>query len=163
MIEKILKKPYLYLTCIALIALFVLILSFRGNGEEKSETVSDAFDETAYERDLENRLKTLVEKIDGVGNVNVMVTLEGSAVCTYAQDSTQDIGAQGDIKKVSTIVFSAKSASVKEAIVSGYTLPKIKGAAIVCEKKLNASLIEKVIGVVSASLGISTDKIYVTN
>ena len=129
----------------------------------QQESLKMQFNETEYEMQLEERLKALIEQIDGVGSVSVMVTLEGSALYSYAQDMNENIGADGDVKKEINVVLSNKSASVKEAVVSGYTLPKIKGAAVVCRNPLSAVLLEKVIGTVSASLGISTDKIYVTN
>ncbi len=122
-----------------------------------------AFSESDYEDELEARLTELVENIDGVGRVSVMVTLEGSAVYSFAQDLSEDVSSNGDLKTQASVVLSNKSSSIKEAIISGYTLPKIKGAAVVCEKKLSPTVLQKVIGVVSASLGISTDKIYVTN
>jgi stage III sporulation protein AG len=138
----------------------------RKNGE-KTETASkdtaEVFSEFEYEKELERRLKGIIEKIDGVGSVEVMVTLETSAVSSYAQDTNENINSDGDMKKETNIVLSSKSTSIKEPIVAGYKLPEVKGAAVVCEKHLSAALLQKVMGVVSASLGIATDKIYITN
>ena len=144
----------------------VFLVFFSSVGEEKkaeSDLSSVLFDESEYEKKLETRLTELVGKIDGVGMVSVMVTLDGSAIYTFAQNSVEDVSADGDFKSQADIVLSTKGTSTKEAVVSGYTLPKIKGAAVVCSNKLTAKTIEKIIGIVSASLGISTDKIYVTN
>lgn len=163
-IAKIKSGQYIaIIASIILLGLFFIITSSDDKDKSNDTIEKFVFDETDYEKTLEDRLKSLIEKIDGVGTVSVMVTLEGSAIYSYAQDLSENIGSDGDVKKETNIVLSAKSSSVKEAVVSGYALPKIKGAAVVCEKKLNATLLEKVIGTVSASLGISTDKIYVTN
>lgn len=141
-----------------------MMLFPKENTEAKDgQELVGVFDETEYEKRLENRLKSLIERIDGVGSVSVMITLEGSAVYSYAKDSKEDVSSDGDVSVDTTVVLSTKSSNVKEAVVSGYTLPKIKGAAVVCEKRLSATLMERVIKTVSASLGISTDKIYVTN
>jgi len=154
---------------VALLLAFILIIGCVmaiSPSKEKQASAEDApsiFDESVYESQLEERLKKLIEQIDGVGSVSVMITLEGSALCTYAQNSSENIASDGDVKKETNIVLSTKSTSVKEAVVSGYTMPEIKGAAVVCKNKLSAVMLEKVIGTVSASLGISTDKIYVTN
>lgn len=151
---------------IALILFFIGILIVIISGE-KTETASkdtaDVFSEFEYEKELERRLKGIIEKIDGVGGVEVMVTLETSAVSSYAQDTNENINSDGDMKKETNIVLSSKSTSIKEPIVVGYKLPEVKGAAVVCEKHLSAALLQKVMGVVSASLGIATDKIYITN
>ena len=156
------KSNYIALAVLLIIGIGIALLSPK-QAEEKHSEQSASFNENEYERELEARLKSLIEQIDGVGTVSVMITLEGSVVYSYAQDVTENVGSGGDVKRESNIVLSAKGTSVKEAVVSGYTMPKVKGAAVVCKNKLSASLLEKVIGTVSASLGISTDKIYVTN
>lgn len=164
MIENLKSKllPIVFLLLLFLGA-FMMLSDKDSNNETISEKTVGVFDETEYEKRLENRLKSLIERIDGVGSVSVMITLEGSAVYSYAKDSKEDVSADGDVSVDTSVVLSSKSSNVKEAVVSGYTLPKIKGAAVVCEKRLSATLLERVIKTVSASLGISTDKIYVTN
>ena len=149
---------------IILLVLGVLMVIFSdGDKGDTSNNAESIFSEAEYEKGLESRLTELIRKIDGVGEVSVMVTLEGSAVYNYATDTAQDNKADGDSKRESTVVLSAKGSNTKEAVVSGYSLPDIKGAAVVCSTTLTPSLQAKVIGVVSAALGISTSKIYVTN
>jgi len=164
MIDKIKNRPYyVLLVALAVFGIMLVTLSKDENVAEGHDENVNLFSESEYERALESRLEGLIEKIDGVGSVSVMITLSGSAKYTYAQNTSEDVDADGDIKKEVSIVMSNKKSNVKEAIVSGYTLPEIKGAAVVCEKKLSAEILKKVIGTVSASLGITTDKIYVTN
>ena len=163
MIEKLKKPTPLTIVIVAMILGLLLIL-FSGKKETTEKSRADEFfNETAYEEELEKRLKGIIEDIDGVGDVKVMITLEGSAVFTYATDVTQDTKSDGDLKKASTVVLSANGTNNKEAVISGYSLPAIKGAAVVCSRTLTPTLQSKVIGVVSAALGISTNKIYVTN
>lgn len=152
-----------------LILIFFLILGlslvFLSGEKEDAESLNSdiGFDEEEYEINLEKRLKKIVEEISGVGEVNVMVTLEGSAFYSYATDTTQDMKKEGDSKRESTVVLSTGSSSTKEAVVSGYTLPKVKGAAVVCSGNISTTVRAKVISVVSAALGISSARICVTN
>lgn len=163
MTEK-LKKINPITVIFAVLSVGILLVIFSGQKNETKETVEEAsFDESVYERELERRLKGIVEKIDGVGEVSVMITLDGSAIYTYATDTANDTGSDGDTKKESTVVLSVKGTNNKEAVVSGYKLPEIKGAAIVCSRTLSPVLQSKVIGTVSAALGIPTSKVYVTN
>ena len=158
------KKKNAGFLLVLLFALGIFLVLF--SGEEKKEEVAEikmSFDEEKYEEMLEKRLKNIIEKMDGVGEVSVMVTLEGSALYTYAIDTTQNISGDGDSKKESTVVLSTSQTNNKEAVVSGYTLPKVKGASVVCSKKLTPTQRSNVIGVVGASLGISSAKICVTN
>ncbi len=156
------KSNYIVLVILLIVGLCAVLFSPK-RAETTYTEQATSFNENEYEKELEARLKSLIEQIDGVGTVSVMITLEGSVIYSYAQDMTENVGSDGDVKRESSIVLSAKGTSVKEAVVSGYALPNVKGAAVVCRNKLSATLLEKVIGTVSASLGITTDKIYVTN
>ena len=162
MTEKI-KRINPIAAVLLLLAVGALMVLF--SGKDKGETVEyeHQFNEVAYEESLEKRLKEIIERIDGVGEVKVMITLEGAAFYTSATDTAQDTKADGNNKRESTVVLSAKGSNTKEAVVSGYSLPNVKGAAIVCSCPLTPTLQGKVIGVVSSALGISTGKIYVTN
>lgn len=163
MTEKI-KKVNVGAIALALLVLGVILVLMSGKKEDSIEKKSEpVFNETNYEEALEKRLKDIIERIDGVGEVSVMITLEGSALYTYATDTTQDTGADGDSKRESTVVLSVNGSNNKEAVISGYTLPNIKGVAVVCSRTLTPTLQGKVIGVASAALGISTSKIFVTN
>ena len=157
------NKGVIFILASVLIVGIIMALSPSQNDDDLENADAVTFNESRYEEQLEERLKDLIEQIDGVGNVTVMITLEGSALYTYAQNVSEDIESDGNVKKETNIVLSTKSSSIKEAVVSGYSMPKIKGAAVVCDNRLSAGMLEKIIGTVSASLGISTDKIYVTN
>lgn len=149
---------------IIFLALGITLVFFSDKNEEQHVVSTDiGFNEEEYETNLEKRLKKIVEEISGVGEVNVMITLEGSAFYSYATDTTQDMGKEGDSKRESTVVLSTGNSSTKEAVVSGYTLPKVKGAAVVCSGNISSSIRAKVISVVSAALGISSARICVTN
>ncbi len=163
MTEKIKK---LNAGAIALILLAVGVVAVLMSNKDETAVEKETyavFDEAVYEEALEKRLKSIIEEIDGVGEVSVMITLEGSALYSYATDTAHDTKADGDSKRESTVVLSANGTNNKEAVISGYTLPSIKGAAVVCSGALSPTLQGRVIGTVSAALGISTSKIFVTN
>ena len=162
--NEFVKRNYKLIVALLFLLLGVLFVLFsepKDSTENKKE--EKTFDENEYEENLEQRLKKIVEEIDGVGEVSVMLTLEGSAIFSYATDVSQDTKAEGDLRKESTVVLSLDGSSKKDAVVSGYTLPEVKGAAVVCSNTLSPTLQSKVIGVVSAALGIPTSKIFVTN
>ena len=154
-------KPRAVALVLLVLGVMTVLLSGRA-GEEKTEDTY-FFDEVVYEETLEKRLKEIIERIDGVGEAKVMITLEGSAFYTYATDTANDTKADGNVKRESTVVLSAKGSSTKEAVISGYTLPAVKGAAIVCSRTLTPTLQGKVIGIAASALGIPTSKIFVTN
>lgn len=155
-------KTGVIITAVMIIGILMILMS--DNKDTDADTISPPiFDEAVYGQKLEDKLKSIVEQIDGVGTVSVMITLEGSAVYNYATDTANDTRSDGDSKRESTVVLSAKGSNTKEAVVSGYSLPDVKGAAIVCSRTLTPSLQGKVIGVAAAALGIPTSRIFVTN
>ena len=164
-INELFTNKKISIIFIVIFILGLLLVFVPSNDKEKKTPMEETlrFDEEAYEKNLEKRLREIVEEIDGVGDVRVMITLEGSATYSYATDVAQDVSEKGNSKKESTVVLSTGTSSTKEAVISGYTLPKVKGAAVVCSKELSATLKGKVIEVVSAALGISSAKISVTN
>ncbi len=163
MTEKIKKlNPGVIALVLLVIGVITVLLSNKDETATEKEAVA-VFDEAAYEESLEKRLKNIIQAIDGVGEVSVMITLEGSALYRYATDTAQDTKADGDVKRESTVVLSANGSNNKEAVISGYTLPGIKGVAVVCSASLGPTLQGRVIGTVSAALGIPTSKIFVTN
>lgn len=157
------KNSVFLLVLLLVVGLIMVLFSSKEETNQSPSSREISFEIEGYEEDLEKRLKGIIEKIDGVGSVSVMVTLKGSAFYSYATDTSQDLGKDGDSKKESTVVLSSENTSKKEAVVSGYTLPEVKGAAVVCSNKLSDTLRKRVIDVVSASLGISSAKICVTN
>ncbi len=164
MTEFFKKKNAVFLLVILFVTGLLLVVFSKEETKEKEVPAADInFDEERYEQMLEKRLKTIIEKMDGVGEVSVMVTLEGSALYKYAIDTSQNVSPDGDSKKESTVVLSTTESSNKQAVISGYTLPEVKGASVVCSKVLSPTKRSDVISVVSAALGISSAKICVTN
>ena len=162
--KELIKKNYKIVIPVLIFLIGTILVFFEpSKKKEEPKSVAFTFSENEYEKALEDRLERIIEKIDGAGDVSVMVTLEGSALYSYATDISQDTKSDGDVKRESTVVLSFDGASKKDAVISGYTLPRVKGAAVVCSKVLSPTLQEKIIGVVSSALGINTNKIYVTN
>ena len=76
-----------------LAAVAVTLLLFGGQGKEKTDAATTAEANEAYRHALEEQLADLCEKVAGVSDVSLMLTLEGGERAVYAQDSTQN-GAQ---------------------------------------------------------------------
>ncbi len=148
---------------IIILLVLAAVLIFWPQKDKESEAVAaGTFSESNYAEKLEDRLTSIIEEIDGVGKVRVMVTLETSALYEYATDTDRDIK-DGSTKSSTNVVLSVKGSNTKEAVISGYTLPKVNGVAVVCSGRITPLIESKVIGIASCALGIPTSKIYVTN
>ena len=107
----------------------------------KSENISGNYEN--YAHDMENQLKRILEKIDGVGKVDVMVTVVGTEEYIYAEE-----------EKIKT--------GEKQALLKKIVSPEISGVVIICEGGDSNIIKERVYNTISAVLNISSQKIYVT-
>ncbi len=78
---------------------------------EASKNSSAAFPTGDYEKKLEKRLKTILESLEGISQVQVMITLEDSGQVYYAQDRASSEKGTGDA------ALSERSTQADEAVV----------------------------------------------
>lgn len=143
--------------------LFLLGIIFLALGEYDSnkgtESIGVEFDERAYTENLETRLCSILEKMDGVDDVSVMITLEGSSRYQFAK---QENSAYQGSAYVSSFLMQENAAGSKEPILIEVGAPTIKGVSVVCRGAENFRTREKIIGLISSTLNLTKNKIYVT-
>jgi len=121
----------------------VAMLAFGGGGE-KSEVKKDLASE--YRATVEAELEELCEAMTG-GEVKVFVSLEDGFSYSYALDSRGGVVTVG-------------SGSSEEALVESVRAPVIAGVGVVCDGNADRS---RLVELISSSLGIGTNKIFVTD
>lgn len=115
--------------------------------EEEMESVKKYIDT------LEIRLKGILESMDGIGNVNVIITAKEGAEDVYASDARYD----GGSLTTKEYVFDKNGNLVKVKLV----FPKIKGVAIVCSGGSNPINREKIVSLVTSLFDIGASNVYV--
>ena len=127
---------------IILIAGAVLILItafggiFTGSGERRTDSLSSAQRISEQERGLEERLSAILSEIDGVGEVQVMVTLDTSEQMQYGRNSD---------------------------MLLSVTAPAVRGVIVVCDGGGRADVREKVVNAVTGVFGINSLRVSVSN
>ena len=106
----------------------------------------------------------ILEKIDGAGEVEVMITLESCYENVYAkgystQSDVDEAGAQSQITEEYVIVKNGSS--TEECLVVKVYEPKIKGVAVVAEGADNAQVKKAITDTVCALFDISSNKVSV--
>lgn len=135
---------------------------------ESQKTVSDytATDNTdTYKKEIESELKDIIGKINGVGELDVMVTIEGTTEYVYAEELDTDNDKDGEKtseKYQSKIVMSEKDGN-KEALVKKIIKPQISGVIIVCQGGGDLSIKERVIKAAATALNLPSGRICVEN
>ena len=119
--------------------IFLAISSFTSDESAVKKTSDVPY---SYEAFLEQRLTQILEKAVGVGNIDVMITLEESYEIS---DGSTSVFLHNDSKEeVKTIPY-----------------PKVKGAVIVCRnisQKTNFDILKKA---AATALGTDKNKIYI--
>ena len=122
----------------------------------------------AYVEKLENRLLDTVKLVEGVGEVKIMLTLEGGSETIYASteksastssDSGTNTSSQSSYENEVVLVDDG---SGRQALVQTALEPEIKGVAVVCQGGDDIAVVKRVTDVVSVVLGIPTSRICVT-
>ena len=156
------KRVFLKKNLPLLAVLFILGIIFLYIAEYDSNKRTDSsgvnFDEKAYTEQLEARLCSMLEKMDGVEDVQVMITLE--SISGY-----QFTDRQSGLPEDSTLVGSFlqdSSAVSKNPIQITVGSPKIKGVSVVCSGAKNVLIRGRIINLISSTLNLTKNKIYVT-
>lgn len=164
-----LSKKAFIICIIGVLGLMLIVFSeFIPKGKsdkshDDSSSVLDAAYSNTFKSDIEKELKEIISKIDGVGEVSLMLTLDGTTEYVYAEDvDTQtDENSTGKSDKYKNEVIIVDSDGNETALVKKIIEPKVKGVVIVCTGGGNIEIKERVIKAVSSALNISTNNICV--
>ena len=136
-----------------------------------SEQNSDSSTENSAS-ELEQKLETILAKIQGVGNVKVFINYSESSetVAMYNENSktstTEETDTSGGTRKVEQtdsdkeIVYQEENGK-KTPILQKTLQPKIEGAIITAQGASNATIKTNIIQAVEAVTGLATHKIQV--
>ena len=158
--KKTLKNSNAVIGIGIVIGVALLILggsSFFQKSNKSTDVSSEVreYDEVKYEEELVRKIELICSQVKGAGSVSVAVTLDGSYRAIYAQNLTDG----SSTKKEYLLVGSGSSES---ALLVGYSPPKILGVGVVCSGGVSASVRAEIIALISATLDLPTNKIYVT-
>ena len=141
-LKSILRK-YRYVLLVALAGLALMLIP---GGEETAEPVATA----AVEESLESRLESILSRIDGAGEVKVLLTEEQGGEVFY-----QTEGEDGK-----TVLISEADRS-ESGLVRTTQPPSYRGAVVVCRGADSAAVRLAVVEAVANATGLGTDRITV--
>ncbi len=145
---KSIKKEYVF---ILIICIVVVILFFWGNVGESKLLSSNKKESSDYSSTLENKLKNILSDVQGVGKVNVFISVEGG----YSEIVLKEIE--------ESIENGTKTLTEKVVLVGGkpYVIstenPKILGVCVVCEGADDVSVKMKIVEILTTTLKLDAD------
>ena len=114
---------------------------------------------TSYTEMLEDKIRALCESVNGVSRVRVVVTLQSGYEYVYAKDS--ELHSNGDGTTGSYHYLTIGSGSSEAAVYLSEKPPTVGGIGIVCVGGGDARVKKELIELLSATLGVASNKIYV--
>ncbi len=153
----------------------IFLSSFFSSGEKtepKATTSGNVYTAEEYEAHLEKDLTTLITKIQGVGNANVMVTLEQTKQSVYAKEEKNSGQTTKDQSDGSTRNETNQSNETNYILVKGSDgseqalavteiQPVVKGVVVVCDGGGNPAVQQSVTEAVTTALDISSVRVCV--
>ncbi|NLZ45925.1 MAG: stage III sporulation protein AG [Clostridiales bacterium] len=168
-IKNLLKgeKKIKVIVAIGMIGIALIFLStlFEKSDTKKEIVLTDVVstDTSSYKKQLEKELTQILSKVSGVGEVKVMVTIEGTTEYVYAEElSTNKEENDSEISEsYENEIVIIENDGRKEALVKKIVKPQVSGVVIVCQGGDNIVVEEKIYQAVSTALNISTNRICV--
>ena len=162
--SKTMKFVGKYKYVIAVIAAGLLLLGFpSGKEETMSESASPTvkFDVDAFEKRIESTLSAC----EGVGEVDVILSIESGPEKVYAKEEkqsekrTDDTTRESDSDMKPSIISEGSGKEHPVLIKERY--PKFRGAVVVCSGAEKTEVKKSVLEAVGALTGLSSDRISV--
>ena len=129
------------------------------------ESIAETDETESFRKSTEAQLKELLEQIDGVGNCDVMLTVEGTTEYVYAENISRytDTSPDRQSDKADTDIVTVEQNGDKQALIKKVIRPRISGVMVVCDGGGDISVNERVLRAVSTALNISSGRVCVEN
>lgn len=161
--EKVVPLAVKYRAVLIVLLAGVLLLVSGGRGTQETAASADATEgETAF--DLAAFEQTLCDKlaaVDGVGRVELMLSLEQSGEAVYAVNTRQTTGMDSSQSYESDLTILSDGSYGEKPVTVKNLLPTFRGAVVLCDGADNAQVRLAVTQAVSTVCGIGTDKVTV--
>lgn len=155
------NKFVLLVILVGVLLLCLPALGGGGSGNQSGTAASDStqsldFDLEGAEEDMENALS----KVDGAGDVTVVLTLERGEEQILAQDETRESSGT-DSSSSSTTVIVKQGTSQEGTVVVQRIYPHYRGALVVYSGTQSAGVELELMQAVKALTGLQSDKISI--
>lgn len=178
---KKINKTYLIVAALAGILLLVIVIPVDDGKEEEqltetganSTVLEQSESDTAYRKSLERQLKLTLGAMDGVGEVEVMITFQDSGEAVVEKDLTRneeqtDEADQAGTKRENQVisekqetVYTQKSSSDSTPFVTKAVKPKVEGVLVVAKGADSPVVVKNISDAVLALFPVQAHKIKV--
>lgn len=153
-IDRIKSNKKIQIVLIAVLSILMIGLVFLGFGSSSEETETE--DKVlSYVNDLETRLKNTLSKVDGVGKVSVVITVDSGMETVLASKTTTTGTGEKTVVEETPLVVNGKTVVIKELY------PKITGVLIVAEGAKSIAVMNRIQQATTSLLNINAGQIEI--
>lgn len=162
---KLLKALGRYKLVLLAAAAGLVLLTWPGDGERVETTPQPQIsDGESSLRQLEKEMESILSKMNGVGRVDVMLTLQSGTELVLASNTTLRYSGSPhnpDDYDRSSETVTVSGGSGDDVVVTQERSPQYRGALVVCDGGDNDAIRLRVVEAVSALTGLGSDRIAV--
>lgn len=167
-VKKLKSIKHIEIIIVVIFILILLLICFSGNGmfgflktstEVTTETSTTYTSTTEYVKTLEDKLENILSSIKDAGNVQVVISVDGSIEKTFATDETITTSGQKTEKQVNIILVEVNGKS--EPLIVGEKLPEICGIVVVSSGASNTKVKLDIVNAIQTLFKIDASKIQV--
>ncbi len=147
---------------LGIVGICLIFLSSVVPKEEKHKQQSNQ--EQAQVAEIQSQLKHLIENIEGVGKVEIMLTLDTESERIYATNQTveQNQSQQNKTSRQESSHVILGGGAGQQPLVETTYMPQVRGVAVVCEGAENITVVSRITDTVSVVLDLPASRICVT-
>lgn len=150
-------KKYKYAALILAVGLVLMMLPTSFEQEKKGTSPQQSVQEEAS---VSQQLAKILASIDGVGRVEVMLTVSTGPQTVYQTDNTQSQGTNESSSRHDTVIITDSNRN-EMGLISQVIPEKYQGAVVVCQGAGSPSVRLAVMEAVANATGLSSDRICV--
>ena len=149
-------KKYKFVLLVVLVGIILMLLPVSSQTKETEENKSQIPQESFDLAAMEQRMEEVLGKIDGVGKLRLMLTLQSGTRLTLAEDTQRD----QDRTQRETVTLNRGSGN-QEIVITNRFYPVYQGAVVVCQGADSSAVRLAITETVQALTGLPSDRIRV--
>lgn len=165
--EKFLKKikedkRVLIIIAVGVLGMALIFLS-ELKPASKGTVKADESSAASYEEITEQKLRALVESIEGAGRAEVMLTFDSSKEEVFAKDTDEDVEKREKetAQKTKNKYIIVENDKGENGLITKSVYPRVCGVAIVCDGADDSVIKQRIVETVSALFDINSTNISV--
>lgn len=149
-------KKYKFVLLVVLVGIILMLLPVSSQTKETEENKSQIPQESFDLPAMEQRMEEVLSKIDGVGKLRLMLTLQSGTRLTLAEDTQRD-----QDRTQREIVTLNRGSGNQEIVITNRFYPVYQGAVVVCQGADSSAVRLAITETVQALTGLPSDRIRV--